>query len=163
MKRRIKNYHSGMYWLNAFVTCIYRKPTFTGLYLSWDAFAPKSRKVNLIKCLTFRFVRITRLKANLNKLKIFFWVMGILRKSLLIPLTKLLISLGIISGHLALLNTQFMLGFFGLDLLASWLLIKFLPLLPEVIMRLRFEPCLRLELHFALFIRMYSLSSDKAI
>ena len=27
---------------------IYRKPTFTGLYLSWDAFAPKSRKLNLL-------------------------------------------------------------------------------------------------------------------
>ena len=28
----------------AFLTCIYRKPTFTGLYLSWNAFAPKSKK-----------------------------------------------------------------------------------------------------------------------
>ena len=35
----------------AFVTSIYRNPTFTGLYLSWDAFAPKSKKVNLIKCI----------------------------------------------------------------------------------------------------------------
>ena len=42
----------------AFVTSIYRKPTFTGLYLSWDAFAPKSRKVNLIKWLTFRALKI---------------------------------------------------------------------------------------------------------
>ena len=24
----------------AFVTCIYRNPTFNGLYLGWDAFAP---------------------------------------------------------------------------------------------------------------------------
>ena len=29
-----------------------------GLYLSWDAFAPKSRKANLIKCLTFRALKI---------------------------------------------------------------------------------------------------------
>ena len=39
-----------------FITCMYRKPTFTGLYLSWDA--PKSRKVNLIKCLIFRVLKI---------------------------------------------------------------------------------------------------------
>ena len=38
----------------AFVTSIYRKPTFTGLYLSWDAFALKFRNVNLNKCITFR-------------------------------------------------------------------------------------------------------------
>ena len=42
----------------AFVTSIYRKPTFTGLYLSWDAFAPKIGKVNLIKCPTFRALKI---------------------------------------------------------------------------------------------------------
>ena len=34
------------------------KPTFTELYLSWDAFAPKSRKLNLIKCLSFRVLNI---------------------------------------------------------------------------------------------------------
>ena len=43
---------------SAFLTCIYRKPRFTGLYLSWHAFASKSRKVNLIKCLTFRALNI---------------------------------------------------------------------------------------------------------
>ena len=32
-----------------FVTSIYRKPTFTSLISNWDAFAPKSRKVNLIQ------------------------------------------------------------------------------------------------------------------
>ena len=42
----------------AFVTFIYRKPTFTGLYLSWDAFAPMSRKVNLIKWLTSKALKI---------------------------------------------------------------------------------------------------------
>ena len=41
-----------------FVTSIYRKPTFTGLYLSWDVLAPKSRTVNLIKCFTFRALKI---------------------------------------------------------------------------------------------------------
>ena len=42
-----------------------------------------------------KFVRITRLKVNLNRLRIYFWVMGILKKSLT-P-----------SGHLTLLNAQF--------------------------------------------------------
>ena len=40
----------------AFVTCIYRKPPFTGFY--WDAFAAQFRKVNLTKCLTFRALKI---------------------------------------------------------------------------------------------------------
>ena len=42
----------------AFVTCIYRKPIFTGLYLSWDGFAPKSRKINLIESLTLMALKI---------------------------------------------------------------------------------------------------------
>ena len=100
----------------AFVTCTYRKPTFTGLYLSWNAFACKSRKVNLIKVSHIQaFLRFFWVKVNLNELKIYFWVMGILRKSLLTPLTKLLISLRITLSHLALLNAQFMLDFLGLD------------------------------------------------
>ena len=40
------------------MTSIYRKPTCTGLYLSWDSFTPKSRNVNLIKCLRFRALMI---------------------------------------------------------------------------------------------------------
>ena len=42
----------------AFLTSVYRKPTFTGIYLSWDAFAPQSKKLNLIKCLFFRALNI---------------------------------------------------------------------------------------------------------
>ena len=56
----------------AILTCIYRKPTFTILYLSWDAFAPKSRKVNLIKCITFRVLKIcsdNRIKSELKRIK----------------------------------------------------------------------------------------------
>ena len=37
---------------SSFLTCIYRKPTFTGLYISWDSFTPKSRKIDFVKCLT---------------------------------------------------------------------------------------------------------------
>ena len=43
---------------SVFLTSIYRKPPFTWLYLSWDAFAPKSRKLSLIKCLSFRALNI---------------------------------------------------------------------------------------------------------
>ena len=56
----------------AFVTSIYRRPTFTGLYLSGDAFAPKSRKVNLIKCLTFKTLKIcsdNRIKSEFEEIK----------------------------------------------------------------------------------------------
>ena len=56
----------------AFVTSIYRKSKFTGFFLSWDAFAPKSRKVNLIKCLTFRALKIcsvNRIKSEFEQIK----------------------------------------------------------------------------------------------
>ena len=57
---------------SAFLICIYRKPTFTGLYLNWDAFAPKPRKVNLIKCLTFRALKIcseSKIKNEFEQIK----------------------------------------------------------------------------------------------
>ena len=56
----------------AFVTSIYRKPTFTSLYLSWDAFAPKSTKVSLIKCLIFRTFKIcsdNKIKSEFEQIK----------------------------------------------------------------------------------------------
>ena len=34
---------------SSFLTSVYRKPTWTGLYLNWHSFAPKSRKLNLIR------------------------------------------------------------------------------------------------------------------
>ena len=43
---------------DSFLTSIYRKPTFTGLYLDWHSFAPKSRKLNLIRCLSYRALNI---------------------------------------------------------------------------------------------------------
>ena len=55
----------------------------------WDAFAPKSRKVNLIKCLTLRTLKIcsdNRIKSEFEQIKIYFGVTGILRKLLLTPL-----------------------------------------------------------------------------
>ena len=58
--------------LFAFITSIYRKPMFTGLYLSWDAFAPKTRKVNLIKCLVFRALKIcsdNKIKSEFEQVK----------------------------------------------------------------------------------------------
>ena len=42
----------------AFETSIYKRPTFTGLSLSYDTFTPESRKVNMIKFFTFRVLKI---------------------------------------------------------------------------------------------------------
>ena len=43
---------------SSFLTSVYRKPIFTGLYLNWHSFAPKSRKLNLIRCLSYRALNI---------------------------------------------------------------------------------------------------------
>ena len=40
------------------LTSIYRKPTFTGLYSPWDSFSSNTYKVNLIRSLTHRIIRI---------------------------------------------------------------------------------------------------------
>ena len=40
------------------VTSVYRKPTFTGLYTTWDSFSATRNKINLVKCLVFRAKRI---------------------------------------------------------------------------------------------------------
>ena len=45
---------------------------FTGLYLSSDAFAPKSRKINQFKCFTFRALKIcsdNRIKSEFEQIK----------------------------------------------------------------------------------------------
>ena len=41
-----------------FSTSIYRKKTFTGLYTKWDSFTPRKYKINLIRTLTYRCLRI---------------------------------------------------------------------------------------------------------
>ena len=43
---------------SSFLTSVYSKPTFTGLYLDWHSFVPKSRKLNLIRCLSYRALNI---------------------------------------------------------------------------------------------------------
>ena len=43
---------------SSFLTSVYRKPTFTGLYLNWHSFAPKSRKLNLFRNLSYRALNI---------------------------------------------------------------------------------------------------------
>ena len=39
---------------NSFMTSVYRKKTFTGLYTKWDSFTPRKYKINLIRTLTYR-------------------------------------------------------------------------------------------------------------
>ena len=47
--------------------------------MSWDAFAPQSRKVNLIKCLTFRALKVcsdNKIKSEFEQIKKLFWGNG---------------------------------------------------------------------------------------
>ena len=44
--------------LNNFTTTVHRKTTFTGLYTKWDSFTPRKYKINLIRSLTYRCLRI---------------------------------------------------------------------------------------------------------
>ena len=44
--------------LNTFTTTVHRKKTFTGLYTKWDSFTPRKYKINLIRTLTYRCLRI---------------------------------------------------------------------------------------------------------
>ena len=53
-----------------FLTSVYRKPTFTGLYLNWHSFATKSRKSNLIRCLSYRVLNICSDCKIENELKV---------------------------------------------------------------------------------------------
>ena len=55
-----------------FLTSIYRKPTFTGQYIRWNSFSPKTRKISLIKTLVHRALMIcskTKLGSELDKIK----------------------------------------------------------------------------------------------
>ena len=49
---------------SCFLTNVYHKPTFTGLYIRWDSFCPKKRKLNLIKTLVHRALMINESKLD---------------------------------------------------------------------------------------------------
>ena len=55
---------------SSFLTSVYRKPTFTGLYLNWHSFSPKSRKLNLCRCLSYRALNICSDCKIENELKV---------------------------------------------------------------------------------------------
>ena len=59
-KQQIPNLDVSMKRLDndSFSTSIYRKKTFTGLYTKWDSFTPRKYKVNLIRTLPYRCLRI---------------------------------------------------------------------------------------------------------
>ena len=55
-----------------FLTSVYRKPAFTGQYIRWNSFSPKTRKISLIKTLVYRALMIcskTKLGLELDKIK----------------------------------------------------------------------------------------------
>ena len=47
-----------------FLTSVYRKPTFCGLYMRWDSFCPQQRKINLIKTLVYRAFILMMMKSS---------------------------------------------------------------------------------------------------
>ena len=53
----------------AFLTFVYRKPTFSGLYIRWDSFCPQQRKINLIKTLVHRALMISSKCFLANEIK----------------------------------------------------------------------------------------------
>ena len=55
---------------SSFLTSVYRKPTFTGLYLSWQFFAPICRKLNIIRCLSYRALNICNVCKIEDELKV---------------------------------------------------------------------------------------------
>ena len=61
--------------INGFSSSVYRKPTFTGLTMNFNSFAPFLYKINLIKCLIHRAYNIcssyTNLHAEFNFIKKF--------------------------------------------------------------------------------------------
>ena len=44
--------------VSSFSTSIYRKKAFTGLYTKWDSFTPRKYKINLVRTLAYRCIRI---------------------------------------------------------------------------------------------------------
>ena len=58
---------------SSFPTSVSRKKTFTGLYTKWDSFTPRKYKINLVRTLAYRCIRIcssTRLvQLDLDDLK----------------------------------------------------------------------------------------------
>ncbi|XP_068691626.1 uncharacterized protein [Montipora foliosa] len=43
---------------DSFSTSVYRKKTFTGFYTKWDSFTPRKYKINLVRTLAYRCIRI---------------------------------------------------------------------------------------------------------
>ena len=150
----------------AFVTCLYINPTFTGLYLSWDVFALKSKKVNLIKCLSFRTLKIcsdNKIKSEFEQIKNLFFRNGYPEEVIVDTINK---TVDKFRNNIRPFGPSKCPVYVRLPWIGSpsqLIAERFLPLLHIIIMWLWFKPSLLLELHFALFIRVCSLSSSKAI
>ena len=60
---------------DGFLTKVYRKPTFTGEYTKWRSFCDTKRKMNLVKTLTYRALKLCSplfLEAEVDKIKSIF-------------------------------------------------------------------------------------------
>ena len=121
----------------SFITSVYRKPTLTGLYLSWDSFAPRSRKLNLIKCLSFRALNIccdSKIEEELKVIKDIFINNGYpeedIDDNINLTVTRFKNKNKIFGSPKSLFISDFL----GLVLLASPLLRRLPPLCTVVIM-----------------------------
>ena len=135
---------------------------FTGLYLSWDAFALKSRKVNLIRCLTFRALKIcsdNKIKSEFEQIKNLFLGNGYPEKIIVDTINK---TVDKFRNNIRPFGPSKCPFYVRLPWIgsSSQLIADKVP--SFVIMRLWFESSLQLELHSALFIKM-CLSFNKAI
>ena len=57
---------------NEFLTAVYRKPAFTGLYTNWNSFESTKRKANLVGTLVHRSLKIcskSKLQEELNQIR----------------------------------------------------------------------------------------------
>ena len=126
---------------SSFLTSVYRKHTFTGLYLSCDSFAPRSRKLDLIRYISFKALNIccnSKIDDELKVIKEIFINKGypeeVIDDNIKLTVTRLKIRTKVLDLRNVLLF--FFLDFLGLVLLASPLPRKLPPLCAVVIMLL---------------------------
>ena len=111
----------------SFLRSVNRKPTFTGLYLNLHSFAPKSRKLNLIRCLSYRALNICsdcKIEKELKVIKDIFTDNGYPRTLLMLISYIQWLGSKIRSKSSVLRSVLYTLDFLWWVLLASTLLIR---------------------------------------
>ena len=138
---------------SSFLTSVYRKPTFTVLYFSWDSFA---RKLNLIRCLSYRALNIccdSKIEDELKVIKEIFINNGypeeVIDDNIKLTVTRFKNK----NKPFGPLKLLFTLDFFGLVLLPSPLPRRLLPLCTAVTILLMYNQISLLGWPLILYIR----------